>query len=65
MKRAFEGEKIVELAAQREFWVSKYRWSHTDQRKLCRRLVADGKLEMVRQDRDNFYYRAKKETPPV
>jgi len=65
MKRAFTGERIVELAAIREFVVSKYRWSQDGQRKLCRRLAADGKLELVRQDRDNFYYRAKKETPPV
>lgn len=58
MKRAFTGERIAQLAETREFQVSKYRWSHDQQRKLCRRLAADGKLELVRQDRDNFYYRA-------
>lgn len=53
--------EILAVAARRDFVVNKYRWSHASLRKKTRRMAADGKLEMVMYDGQQFYYRTPKE----
>lgn len=51
-------EDILKICADREFFVSRYRWSHDRLRKKCRRMRGEGLIMIARQDRDGWYYRA-------
>ena len=44
--------------ARTGLFVSKYSYSHEKLRQKARRLCKDGKLELVEQTREGFYYKA-------
>jgi len=50
--------QIIEIATRQEFFVDRYSYRDDDKRRMCRRLAKDGKLELVSQSRDGFFYRA-------
>jgi hypothetical protein len=49
--------RILELARGRDFFVDKYRYSHEALRKKCRRMLKDGKLQLMKADKNGFTYR--------
>lgn len=52
--------RIVEIARRQEFYVHRYKWSHKNLRKKCRRLERQGILVYVGLHGDEFVYRASK-----
>ncbi len=51
-------EAILQIARQRPFFVSKYKWSQDSLRKKTRRMLKDGLLVLIEKNRDGFVYRA-------
>lgn len=52
-------EQILDIARKEYFVVHKYRHSQDNIRKKCRKLKNEGLLDLVGQDRDYFYFRAR------
>ena len=49
---------IQKAASNSGLFVHKYKYSHEKLRQKARRLCKDGKLELVEQTKDGFYYKA-------
>lgn len=47
----------MRIADARAFYVSRYSWSHERLRKITRRMAKDGRLVLVTNAKDGFYYR--------
>ena len=57
MKLGLSKERIIQLATNRDFTVSRYDDKSINIRKKCRRMVKDGILMLVGQYGDKFVYR--------
>lgn len=63
MAQGLSVDKILQMAASKEFYVHRYMWTKANLRKKCRKLEREGKLVLVGVYGDTLAYRTKRGKP--